>query len=142
MTYTKKRKLLNENDVVWESKTNNHKKKVWVYSRYERKSLVSPKGKLKFLKPLVEGKCDLYIEYIPYGTYEGFVGIHNYYYFLRKGEWKSTLFAGTGEFIRTKKLEYFNDCPKAREFIKKQKKISEFQVIELVKLYNEHCGKI
>ena len=62
--YIKKRKFLNENDVIWESETNNHKRKVWVHSRSERKTVVLPNGKLRLLESLVEGKCDLYIDFI------------------------------------------------------------------------------
>lgn len=53
------------------------------------------------------------------------------YFLKRDGEEKSTNF----------KRKYFDDCPKAKAFIKSQKKLNEKAIIELVKLYNEYCGK-
>ncbi|WP_055448499.1 hypothetical protein [Lacinutrix mariniflava] len=139
--YIKKRKFLNENDVIWESETNNHKRKVWVHSRSERKAVVLPNGKLRLLESLVEGKCDLYIDFIVITSAIDFnlYNVNNYYYVHRKNEWKSTLFKGLGEFIKTKRIDYFDDCVKAKEFIKTRKKLSQQEIIELVKLYNEYC---
>ncbi len=148
--YLKKRKFLNENDVIWESETNNNKRKVWDYTRSERKTVVLPNGKIKLLLLLVEGKCDLYLDFSP-GNSSNFVFYH--YYFKKEKERKSTLFKGElekfftttfdtsarGEFIKSKNLDYFDDCTKAKEFIKTKNKLSQKGIIELVKLYNEYC---
>ncbi|GAA4963332.1 hypothetical protein [Algibacter aquimarinus] len=138
--YQKKRKFLNKNDVVWESKTNNHKKKVWVHSRSQSKTVVLPNGKLKLLPLLVEGVCNLTFD-LKFGNYTNPDIPRYYYYVQRKGEQKSTLFKGEPrEFIKTKKIEYFDDCMKAKEFMYPHKKLSRLQIIKLVKLYNEHCN--
>ncbi|BAO77499.1 hypothetical protein [Winogradskyella sp. PG-2] len=137
--YQKKRKFLNENDVIWESKKNNDKKKVWVHSRSQRKTVILPDGKLKLLPLLVEGVCNLTID-LKFGNYSNPDTPRYYYYVQRKGEQKSTLFKGEPrEFIKTKKIEYFDDCMKAKEFMNPHKKISRLQIIKLVKLYNEYC---
>ncbi|WP_400080639.1 hypothetical protein [Winogradskyella sp. R77965] len=147
--YQKKRKFLNENDIIWNSETNNHKRKVWVLERSETKTVVLPDGKIKFLYPLVEGSCCLYFESFPVIDLNGnIIRIDINYYVQREGEYKSTLLKGgpkeffsndLGEFIKTKKISYFDNCPKAKKIIISQKKISKKEIIELVKLYNEHC---
>tara|TARA_R110002049_G_scaffold308818_1_gene514195 strand:- start:863 stop:1438 length:576 start_codon:yes stop_codon:yes gene_type:complete len=147
--YQKKRKLLNEDDVIWESKTNNHKKKVWVHSRSEQKTVILPNGKLELLELLVEGKCDLYFTIKPSHSINFSLNFgpsmtsgpdNYYYYFKRIGELKSTLFIGTsvepfskyGEFVRIKKLNYFDDCPKAKQFIEKEKNFLSCKLLNLL----------
>ena len=140
--YQKKRKFLYKNDIVWESKTNNDKKKVWVHSRSQSKTVVLPNGKLKLLPLLVEGVCNLTFD-LKFGNYNNPDIPRYYYYVQRKGEQKSTLFKGEpGEFIKTKKIEYFDDCLKAKEFMNPHKKLSRLQIIKLVKLYNEYCDDL
>ena len=155
----KKRKLLGEDDVIWQSKTkkNNHKKKVWVKARSEKKTVVLPDGKLALLELLVEGKCDLYFDINSGFNFDINTNLvygiaptppEALYYFKRKGEPRSTLYKGRSkssfsnnlEYVRSKQLKYFDECPKAKDFITKQKLLSKSQVIETVKLYNNYCG--
>lgn len=138
----KKRKFLDDDDVIWKSESNN-KRNVWVHSRSERKTVILPNGKLKLLHLLVEGKCDLYIDFTisTLGNNSDFNKVNNYYYVHKESELKSTLFKGSGEFIKTKKIDYFDDCPKAKEFIQIHNKLSQLQIIKLVNLYNDNCGE-
>lgn len=138
------REFLNDDDEVWESKFNNNKKKVYVHERKIYKNVILPNGKQRLLELLVEGKCDLYVDITSSASNDG-IGSgdsFNYrYYVRRKGEEKSTLFKGFGYLIGSKfKSYYFDDCPKAKEFIEKHEKITGEQLIELVNLYNESCN--
>ena len=150
--YQKKRKFLYKDDVIWDSEKNNDKRKVWVRYRSERNTVVLPNGKIKLLHALVEGYCSLYFEQIPVTNgYDNHIRMDNNYYVHRKGEYKSTFFKGRpkellfsegeGEFIKTKKINYFDNCPKAKEFIETRKKLSKKEIIMVVNLYNQYCGR-
>ena len=143
--FKKKRKFLNKNDVIWKSPTNNHKRNVWVHSRSERKTILLPNGKYKLLDLLVEGNCDLSIDYkissSNFGQDYASQRVDHYYYVFRENEPTSTVFKGSGEFIKTKKINYFDDCKEAKKFLKAQPKLSQLQLEKLVRLYNNQCGK-
>lgn len=153
--YEKKRKEITDDDVIWTGETHPKKKMVWVYSRLERKSLVLPNGKITLMQVLIEGPCDLYIDYsledtgygLGFNNFDGFMFQDtgnvilntNYYVYRKLWERKSTVFEGAGEFIKTKKIDYFDNCPEAKAFIDERKKLSKAEVIQLVELYNDHC---
>lgn len=117
--YEKKRKALNDDDVIWESEAHPNKKMVWVYSRLERKSVVLPNNKIVLMQVLVEGPCELYIDYsledtgygLSINSFDNFMFQDtgnvilntNYYVYRELRERKSTVFEGSGEFIKTKK---------------------------------------
>ena len=117
--YEKKRKALMDDDVIWGEEVHPNKKMVWVYSRLERKSVVLPNNKIVLMQVLVEGPCELYIDYsledTGYGlninSFDNFMFQDtgnvilntNYYVYRELRERKSTVFEGSGEIIKTKK---------------------------------------
>ncbi|WP_431157841.1 hypothetical protein [Winogradskyella poriferorum] len=150
--FEKRRKDLDPKDRVWESETNNHKRNVWIHRRSEVKNVLLPDGSLKLLTLLVEGKCDLYLDY-DFDDFEYSNRLYYKYYFKKKNAIRSTLYEGDtekfittsfntkaiGEFIRSKKFDYFNDCQAVTTVLKEKEKLNKNDIVELVKLYNTSC---